>query len=689
MGLSQISEEDLCSEKKIIDELFIQSDRFCSVVFNSGAGSGKTYALIECLKYIISHRRECLKSHNQKIACITYTNVAAEHIKQQLGVSDVAEVSTIHERVWNIIHNQKTALLNLHIAKLKNEIELIDDQLLIKPDYEKYRKLDTLSQDDFFQLMYESRKKYNASYNLSAAEFRAAMPEKLCAHYAELITNVTKFKGLVDKLFKRKRFIDCLQNIENREKGYNEVYYDAMYNRDRLDRMRISHETLLEYGYELIAKYPRMRQMIIDIYPYILIDEYQDTADIVVKIMSIVEQYAKKLNHDMFIAYFGDSVQNIYDTGVGKKLTQLHPELKAITKIYNRRSYSEVISVSNNVRNDEIVQKSIYSDSKGGSVKFYSGNGENVSEFIDMCAKKWNAHTETPLHCMFATNQMVAEYSGFLKVYEVFKNAEVYRGIGYKQLNSELLSHDTVHLGRVQALLYRLMELYTKVREEKQPLRDIFPADKYRNMSFNELKLLIMNLQLLEGSTLDDLLKNIFAEYSASNNLMYKTIIERVFDVDEDTSYDKVLRFMLISLYKSWDETLETKEIIHDLLNIKVEELLNWFHYVQRDEKKNICYHTFHSTKGLEYENVAIILGKDFGQDRGLFKMFFENYGKPTDQISSQYEKARNILYVAVTRAIKNLRILYIDDLEEIRGNMEKIFGEVHVFSNEIKLEEL
>ena len=689
MGLSQIGEEDLCSEKKIIDELFIQSDKFCSVVFNSGAGSGKTYALIECLKYIISHRREELKSHNQKIACITYTNVAAEHIKQQLGVSDVAEVSTIHERVWNIIHNQKTALLNLHIAKLKNEIELIDDQLLIKPDYEKYRKLDTLSQDDFFKVMYESRKKYNASYNLGAAEFRAAMPEKLCAHYAELITNVTKFKGLVDKLFKRKRFIDCLQNIENREKGYNEVYYDAMYNRDRLDRMRISHETLLEYGYELIAKYPRMRQMIIDIYPYILIDEYQDTADIVVQIMSIVEQYAKKLNHDMFIAYFGDSVQNIYDTGVGKKLTQLHPELKAITKIYNRRSYSEVISVSNNVRNDEIVQKSIYSDSKGGSVKFYSGNGENVSEFIDMCAKKWNAHTETPLHCMFATNQMVAEYSGFLKVYEVFKNAEVYRGIGYKQLNSELLSHDTVHLGRVQALLYRLMELYTKVREEKQPLRDIFPADKYRNMSFNELKLLIMNLQLLEGSTLDDLLKNIFAEYSASNNLMYKTIIERVFDVDEDTSYDKVLRFMLISLYKSWDETLETKEIIHDLLNIKVEELLNWFHYVQRDEKKNICYHTVHSTKGLEYENVAIILGKDFGQDRGLFKMFFENYGKPTDQISSQYEKGRNILYVAVTRAIKNLRILYIDDLEEIRGNMEKIFGEVHVFSNEIKLEEL
>ena len=108
---------------------------------------------------------------------------------------------------------------------------------------------------------------------------------------------------------------------------------------------------------------------------------------------------------------------------------------------------------------------------------------------------------------------------------------------------------------------------------------------------------------------------------------------------------------------------------------MKIVELLNWFHYVHRDEKKKICYHTFHSTKGLEYENVAIILEKDFGQDKGLFETFFKEYGKPVNQISSKYEKGRNILYVAVTRAIKNLRVLYIDDLEEIRDSAESIFG--------------
>lgn len=78
-----------------------------------------------------------------------------------------------------------------------------------------------------------------------------------------------------------------------------------------------------------------------------------------------------------------------------------------------------------------------------------------------------------------------------------------------------------------------------------------------------------------------------------------------------------------------------------------------------------------------------MVLGKDFGQDKGLFELFFKEYGEEIVQDSpkyQKYERGRNILYVAVTRAIKNLRILYIDDMEEIRDNMEKIFGKAEVF---------
>ena len=212
---------------------------------------------------------------------------------------------------------------------------------------------------------------------------------------------------------------------------------------------------------------------------------------------------------------------------------------------------------------------------------------------------------------------MVADYSGFLSVYEAFKGADVYQGIGYKQLNSELFSHDTVHLGDVQAILFRMMRLYVNIREDEQPLREILPTDEYRNMSFGELKVLVDLLQSIDGCTLKELLIHVFEHYKSNN--MYHRIIDRIFDFDEEASYNEVMRCFANSLYNNWDGSVKAEDLIDGLLMVEVKELLNWFAYVNRSEKKEVCYHTFHSTKGLEYENVVIILGKDFGVNRGLF----------------------------------------------------------------------
>ena len=62
-------------------------------------------------------------------------------------------------------------------------------------------------------------------------------------------------------------------------------------------------------------------------------------------------------------------------------------------------------------------------------------------------------------------------------------------------------------------------------------------------MSFHDLIFLITSLKSLDGNTLDELLIAIFNEYDTSNNQMYKLIIERIFDADEEVSYDGVLRF--------------------------------------------------------------------------------------------------------------------------------------------------
>lgn len=190
-----------------------------------------------------------------------------------------------------------------------------------------------------------------------------------------------------------------------------------------------------------------------------------------------------------------------------------------------------------------------------------------VREFIDLCVEQWNIDIKNPLHCLFATNQMVADYSGFSNVYRAFKNAGVYQGIGYKQLNTELLSHDIIRLGEVQSLLYRMMKLYTEVREEKQALRKILPTDEYRNMSFSDLKKLIELLQSLNGNTLDELLVDIFEKYKTSRDKSYKFIIESIFDIDE-ISYEGMLKYLLHSLYDSYDEEEETKQIVGEVYSV-------------------------------------------------------------------------------------------------------------------------
>lgn len=52
--------------------------------------------------------------------CITYTNVAKDEVKERLGKTNIVEVSTIHQKIWDIIKDYKNQLLAVHKEKLEN-----------------------------------------------------------------------------------------------------------------------------------------------------------------------------------------------------------------------------------------------------------------------------------------------------------------------------------------------------------------------------------------------------------------------------------------------------------------------------------------------------------------------------------------------------------------------------------------
>jgi DNA helicase-2/ATP-dependent DNA helicase PcrA len=69
----------------------------------AGAGSGKTRSLVAALTDFKTNHGNKFILNNQKIAIITYTNAAADEIKQRLMFDPIFYVSTIHSYAWELI----------------------------------------------------------------------------------------------------------------------------------------------------------------------------------------------------------------------------------------------------------------------------------------------------------------------------------------------------------------------------------------------------------------------------------------------------------------------------------------------------------------------------------------------------------------------------------------------------------
>ncbi|HAV1337678.1 TPA: ATP-dependent helicase [Vibrio parahaemolyticus] len=79
----------------------------------AGAGAGKTYSLIESIRYLIAHRADELLRYEQRIACITYTNVAKDEIKQRTDNHPVIIAETIHGFSWSLLSSHQDKLRDL------------------------------------------------------------------------------------------------------------------------------------------------------------------------------------------------------------------------------------------------------------------------------------------------------------------------------------------------------------------------------------------------------------------------------------------------------------------------------------------------------------------------------------------------------------------------------------------------
>ena len=145
-------------------------------VLNGGAGSGKTYTLIETLKHI--HQVEPLAS----VACITFTNVAVDEIKERVPTDGKLVVSTIHDFLWSQISNFQINLKET-LVHLLNQ----------KQKYFQYSGNLTLDNNHFKNIEITYRDQYNFAEGVVSHDQILPLAEAMFANY-KLLSDIFKDK---------------------------------------------------------------------------------------------------------------------------------------------------------------------------------------------------------------------------------------------------------------------------------------------------------------------------------------------------------------------------------------------------------------------------------------------------------------------------------------------------------------
>ncbi|MDV3568791.1 DNA/RNA helicase [Elizabethkingia anophelis] len=97
-----------------VREIFQSIDNGRNFLLSGGAGSGKTYSLVNVIRQAIA------ENPTAKVACMTYTNAAVKEIEERVNHKNL-NVSTIHDFLWDSIKHFQKELKEALIALANNE----------------------------------------------------------------------------------------------------------------------------------------------------------------------------------------------------------------------------------------------------------------------------------------------------------------------------------------------------------------------------------------------------------------------------------------------------------------------------------------------------------------------------------------------------------------------------------------
>jgi len=263
---------------------FLSLEKPTSFFLFAGAGSGKTRSLVNALNYLAKTYRDVLRLRGRQVAVITYTNAACDEITRRTEYDPLFVVRTIHSFAWSQIQGFNSDIR----AWLKDNLE---------------REIDDLQSEEA---------KGRAGTKASAA--RQAQIES------------------------KQLRLDRLANIKT-------FTYNP--NSDSRERNALNHSEVIKIFSTFLLTKPLMQRMFVEKFPFLLIDESQDTSRALIDALFV----AQKAHADRFcLGLIGDTMQRIYPDGKEQIEREIPENWGKPEKKLNHRSPQRIVRLINQIR---------------------------------------------------------------------------------------------------------------------------------------------------------------------------------------------------------------------------------------------------------------------------------------------------------------------------------------------------
>ena len=615
-------------------------------LLSGGAGSGKTYTLVEVLREIIR------ENPTKKVACITYTNAAVKEIERRVANNNL-RVSTIHDFLWDCISHFQSALIPAII-------KLINDEVITR----------------------------SVSMELPLAE--------------DYFKTVEGFKGIQYKAY-------C-----------------------RVGEGIISHDEVLVLAEYMYSTYPKLCEILKGSYPFILVDEYQDTSPKVVKIL--LEEIFAHPGQPCVVGFFGDAMQSIYDDGIGNLDEYKYPGgcVYEVKKEQNRRNPSQVIALANQIRFDGLVQRAsedvtapnmIDGRVKEGVIKFlYSTrDGETLDKVRNYLTREngWDFNDSQRTKELNLTHNLIAGKAGFPNLMELHNSDGI---LGYRDklkmyMEAAGVDGSDKTFGEVISAMrdhYQGTSNREKKKAEPTPGQDMFISSHAEDYEFAKslpfvdfLKEYVDKDQLVDdkkqsedeesktGSKRSEIVKHLMNIERCIQLYKNKNITEFIAKTEykiQNAKDKKNLAGIMQSIADSEERTIgeiidiaeehgivvksdgleryeeHQKYVCHRMRQIKYSEFHKLYEYLEGKTP----FSTQHKTKGTEFANVFVILDNGRWNNYNFEKLFIG----ADDASATVVDRTKKIFYVCCTRAMEQLAVYYDQPSAAVIAKAREWFGE-------------